>query len=433
MFETKMSHLILMLLLVAFKTNEVLSKVTKVDCADPELAKACVCVLDDQRDMIQIGCGNYLSDENNKLPDLPAQIVSAKKAYTRWPDVPKSYVNTGLLDLSINKIQKIGDLTNLKNLQYFNISFNLLTEINPQICTLKDLYVLDLSYNALEILYMEDFVCETDTSVFNTTSNYLFSNLEYVFLIGNKIKEINNLDLLLVGMPIISEFEISFNQIKHINISEVSVNSKNVIEKMNQVIKTYNNREYFANTISQRTEFGYFFTDNGIESVYFNFEGIYNAITDVIPISDNLLLRFSSILLDTNQIICDCGIYKDFNFLANGPFYESIYYSNLSSTFLAATQCSTVSDKVSILSVLLDNKLDIVSSFCDSQNIVTSSGASSKATTTVKDSSNSNDHTSSTENSQPQPVNSQNPNLEKNFNLKLFLFTLMNLLFVYFI
>ena len=430
-----MSFFIFIFLLISLNSTKVLSKVSKLDCNDAELTKACVCVMDDQRNLVQIGCSNYLPENSNKLPDLPAQIVSAKKAYTRWPDVPKSYVNTGLLDLSVNKIPRIGDLTNLKNLQYFNISFNLLDEINPEICVLKDLYVLDLSYNMLEVLKMESFVCETDSGVFNTTTNYLFSNLEYVFLIGNKIKQINNLDLMIVGMPILSTFDISFNQIKEINVSQVSVNSMNVIEKMNQVIKTYNNREYFANTISQRTEFGYYFTDNVIESIYFNFEGIYNAITDAIPISDNLLLRFSSILLETNKINCDCGIYKDFNFLVNGPFSESIYYSNISNTYLAATQCATISEKISILQVALENKQDIISTFCESASSVTSAGSSTKVTT-VKDSSNTMDvdHSSSTDDSsKPTPVNSQGRIFGKFLNLKFFIFTLMNFVFVYFI
>ena len=363
-----MSYFIFMLLLISLNTTKTFSRVRKLDCNDAELTKLCECVMDVQNNyMVQIECSSYLSNESNKLPDLQAQTVSAKKAYTKWPAVPKSYLKVVTLDLSINKITKIGDLTNLKNLQFLNISFNLLDEINPAICTLRDLYALDLSFNLLQVLKMENFVCETDSSVLSTKTNYIFSNLEYLFLLGNKIKQINNLDLLIVGMPILSSFDISFNQIKEINVSKLSVNSINVMKKLNQVIKAYNNREFFVNTISQRTEFVYCFSNNVIESLFFNFGEIYNFIADVIPITDNLLLRFSSILLENNRINCDCGLYKDFNFLVNGPFSESIYYSNLSEASIAATKCATISkNEISVLSTLLKNRSSMISSNCKS-------------------------------------------------------------------
>jgi hypothetical protein len=289
---------------------------------------------------MQMSCSSFLPDTSSKLPEIAATMVSVKKAYNKWPVISKTFQKTALLDLSVNKIDTIGDMSNLVSLQFLNISINSLTSVNPDICKLSNLYVLDLSFNLIETLRMEDFVCETTSNKLNKTTNYLFSNLEYLFLVGNKIKQILRLDLIFVAMPVLTELELAGNKITSININDLSVNSYNVLAKVRSVIDQYQNEDYFVEAISSRTEFYFGFTQNALQSVYFNFEAIYNGITSVISISDNLLIKFGSIDLEMNPINCDCNLYKDFDFIIDGPFGDSPYYSNFTDTLLVLTECA---------------------------------------------------------------------------------------------
>ena len=297
------------------------------------------------------------------MPNFSAEMVVIRSAYTQWPVGSESYLITKYLDLSYNKIFYIGYLAFFRNLIYLNISYNQIPEINPEICKLIDLKVLELSFNLLEVLHIQDFVCASDTSLFNTSTNYLVSDLEFLYLTGNKIKLINNLDLIFFGMPILNLLDLSYNRIKNINITHISNYTKNVVNKMKYVIDVFNYSRVFEQLIDSRRNFMYSFEHNNMESVKFNFELIYTIYLRILQANQNLFLKFSSILIDQNSIKCDCGLLKDMNFLVNGPFdYSNI---DLFYTYAEKTVCSTIKNKnINILSVILNKKWDIISEFC---------------------------------------------------------------------
>lgn len=366
--------------LLIINSPNVNCKASKVDCKDAALTKSCTCVYDDQNSLMQMTCNSYLADSSSKLPEIAAGMVSIKKAYNKWPAISKTFQKTAFFDVSLNKIDSIGDLSNLIAVQYMNLSLNAITKVNPDICKLANLFVLDLSYNQIEVLKFEDFVCETTSNKLNKNTNYLFSNLEYLFLIGNKIKQILRLDLIFVAMPLLTELELAGNEITSINVNDLSVNSYNVLAKLKAVIDQYNNEDYFIQGISSTTQFYFGFTQNLIQSVYFNFEAIYNGITSVIGISDNLLIKFGSIDLVMNPINCDCRLFKDFDFIVNGPFGDSQYYSNFTETLLVQTECANPNDNNAALNIFYSvfNQETTESTFCSADP--TSSTASTTST-----------------------------------------------------
>ena len=366
--------------LLIINSPNVNCKSSKVDCKDAALTKSCTCFYEDQNSIMQMTCNSYLPDSSSKLPEIEAGMVSVKKAYNKWPAISKTYQKTALFDLSVNKIDSIGDLSNLLAVQYMNLSINSITKVNPDICKLFDLYVLDLSYNQIEVLRMEDFVCETTSNKLNKNTNYLFSNLEYLFLVGNKIKQILRLDLIFVAMPLLAEFELAGNEIASINVNDLSVNSYNVLAKVKSVIDQYNNEDYFVQGINSRTEFYFGFTQNLIQSVYFNFEAITNGITSVLGVADSLLKKFGSIHLEMNPITCDCPLFKDLDFIINGPFGDSQYYSNFTDTLLVLTECANPNDNNAALNMFYSvfNQETTESTFCSADP--TSSRASTAST-----------------------------------------------------
>ena len=106
-----------------------------------------------------------------------------------FPTVPISYLPLTNLNLINNKIPSLGDLTNLPNLLTFFMGYNLISELTPQLgCALTQCERMDFSYNRLETIYLEYFVCDTNTNMLNTTSNYVFSSLHVLILTGNSIK-----------------------------------------------------------------------------------------------------------------------------------------------------------------------------------------------------------------------------------------------------
>lgn len=369
--------------LLIINSPNVNCKSSKVDCKDAALTKSCSCSYEDQNSLMQMICNSYLPDSSSKLPEIAAAMVSVKKAYNKWPTISKTFQKTVVFDLSVNKIDSIGDLSNLLAVQYMNLSINSITKINPDICKLLDLFLLDLSYNQIEVLKIEDFVCETTSNKLNKNTNYLFSNLQYLFLIGNKIKQILRLDLIFVAMPLLTELELAGNEISSINVNDLSVNSYNVLAKVKSVIDQYNNEDYFIQGISSTTQFYFGFTQNLIQSVYFNFEAIYNGVTSVIGISDNLLIKFGSIDLVMNPINCDCHLFKDFDFIVNGPFGDSQYYSNFTETLLVQTECANPNDNNAALNMFYSvfNQETVENTFCSADP--TSSRASTASTTST--------------------------------------------------
>jgi hypothetical protein len=166
---------------------------TIVSCNDNFLASQnCTCSI--KSNVQYMSCnGNYLTNSTqNTLPGLNTTVplgVEITNTYTMFPTVPISYLPLTNLNLKSNKIPRLGDLTNLANLLTFYMGYNLISELTPQLgCVLTQCQRMDFSYNKLEIIYLEDFVCDTNTSTLDTTSNYVFSSLHLLVFTGNSIK-----------------------------------------------------------------------------------------------------------------------------------------------------------------------------------------------------------------------------------------------------
>ena len=339
-------------------------RVKNVDCQDPGLNKSCKCYLNEEESIVSMTCYTYLTSLK-KMPDFSVESVIIHIAYTDWPEASESFLKTIYLDLSLNQIMFMSDLLYYRNLIFLNMSYNHLMEVNPDICKLIGLKVLDLSNNQLSVLNMQDFVCESYTSLFNASNNYIVSDLEVLYIAGNRIKFIDSLDLLFFGMPILRRLDLSFNQLKIINVTELSDNSKNVINKTKFAIEAFNYSSVFADIINNRTHFWYSFDSNQLESVFFDFELIYNSFMSFLSIEKSLMMKFSLISLNENPIKCDCGLYKDISFLANGPFNYSMYNFNLSPTHMVRTMCFIKEDtNFTMYSLILEKKWEIISDFC---------------------------------------------------------------------
>lgn len=134
------------------------------------------------------------------------------------------------IDISNNQIQKIGPaFRDLKDLDFLNMSRNLLEEINSEILFISDdvnrLYLLDLSYNMLTYLHKKTFQHlytlkklylqgNRIKTIQNECPKYLKS-LDYLNLCCNNIEKLNST---LKYMKQLKELNLSFNKIKHINI-----------------------------------------------------------------------------------------------------------------------------------------------------------------------------------------------------------------------
>ena len=167
------------------------------NCSDPFLiSQNCTCsITSTTRGIVSMTCnGGFLSNATqNTLPPVSTTNVplalSISNTYTMFPTIPVSYLSLPNIDLSRNRIQAIGDLTNLANTLSFFVENNLIKELpKTALCSLTKCEVINLSNNLLETIYFEDFVCDTTKSDLNTTSNYVFSSLLQLFLAGNLIK-----------------------------------------------------------------------------------------------------------------------------------------------------------------------------------------------------------------------------------------------------
>ena len=172
-------------------------KQTIVSCNDAVLdSQNCVCALSGPkpRPTESMTCsGGYITNSSlNKLPGLSTSVpfsVEISNTYTMFPIVPISYLSLTNLNLQDNKIPSLGDLTNLANLSTFSLRHNLITELTPQLgCILTKCQQIDFSYNRLETVSFENFVCFSNTSSLNTNNLYVFSSLQALMLTGNLIK-----------------------------------------------------------------------------------------------------------------------------------------------------------------------------------------------------------------------------------------------------
>ena len=167
------------------------------NCSDPFLiSQNCACSISGTRGgVITMTCGGgYLTNTTqNTLPPISTfnvpLAITIPNTYTMFPTIPVSYLFLPTFDLAHNRIEAIGDLTNLANTLSFFVENNLIRELpKTALCSLTKCQVMDLSYNLLETIYFEDFVCDTTTSDLNMTSNYVFSSLLELLLAGNLIK-----------------------------------------------------------------------------------------------------------------------------------------------------------------------------------------------------------------------------------------------------
>jgi len=190
------SLLIVILQALLSKNNAI---VLNYNCSDSFLiSQNCVCSVvitpPSRSGVITMNCGGFLTNTvQNTLPPISTTnvplAVSIQNTYTMFPTLPDSYLFLRTFDLAYNRIQAIGDLTNLANTLKFLMEYNLIRELPKKaLCSLTKCEVINLSYNLLETIYFEDFVCDTTTSDLNMTSNYVFSSLLELLLAGNLIK-----------------------------------------------------------------------------------------------------------------------------------------------------------------------------------------------------------------------------------------------------
>ena len=138
----------LLCILAIIVENKATGKILLIDCLFDN--KECECGNELSQNYSLMICQSILEPNQNRLPSLPGYIQRAINAFDRWPIIPLDAKTKGGLLLSENQIDSIGDLTNLDNLEYLNISHNQITKINSSMSSLQKLSLLDLSYNLIE-------------------------------------------------------------------------------------------------------------------------------------------------------------------------------------------------------------------------------------------------------------------------------------------
>jgi hypothetical protein len=302
----------LLCILAIIVDNEVNATFLSIDCLLE--TSECKCGFDLAQNYSIMICQSILEPNQNRLPSLPGYIQRAINAFDRWPIIPLDAKSKEGLLLSENQIDSIGDLTNLNNLEYFNISHNQITKINSSMSSLQKLSLLDLSFNLIEEFNFADFVPNTDNNSFNF-SQPIFGSLEYLFLNGNQIKKIFNFDLVFVAMPLCNFINLNKNMLTSLDVFVLSQESQNVIEKVKQALVI--NDSYLSVFETPNADpFYYGFNLNLITRFNVNFKVILN---DVFTRFKKIFLkRFLSISLIAEKevkISCDCNTFLGFNFL----------------------------------------------------------------------------------------------------------------------
>jgi hypothetical protein len=172
-------------------------------------------------------------------------------------------------------------------------------------------------------------------------------------------------------MPVLQYFDISSNLLSEINLNNISINSYNVMAKANQMIHIHQSPVYFDSFIKsfyQQSPFPYLmnFTNNNLTNVVFNVSHLYALVNSVIPISDTYMLqKIASIMLSPkNPLVCDCGMYSDFNFVINGAYSASIKPTGLNTSNLANTFCRYDNITYKIYSLVISKNLSSINKFC---------------------------------------------------------------------
>ena len=213
-------------------------------------------------------CSEFLSNDENKLPNISVKKFKVVSALTKWPCIPRNFINTTVLDFSYNQIDLIGDMSNCPHLTGLNCSHNRLINFPESLIQVFSLQTLDLSYNLIEILDMGLFISSKDELI-----KYFMSDIRYLDLSWNKIKIVYNMDLFIFGLPFLIQFDLSNNQITRINMSCPS----QLTQKINTYIKNKHEPIFLVDFVYATSNFisnqpvNYFLnlTKNQIE--YFNF------------------------------------------------------------------------------------------------------------------------------------------------------------------
>ena len=267
-------------------------------------------------DSTRINCKNSQLNVNGcgcELPTLPGNILRVINSFDRWPMIPVDAKSIIALVLSANQIDSIDDLTNLDNLEFFNISYNRIRKINSSISTLQKLSYLDLSYNLLEEFRFEDLVPNTDENSFDFTKP-IFGSLSMLLLNGNQIKKIFNFDLVFVALPLCNFITLDYNMLTSLDVPVLSNQSQNVIKKVKQALAT-NDSYLDIFEFKKEERYYYGFRVNLIKRFNVNFKVILNDV--FIRFKKIFLTRFWSIALinEKYNFLCDCNTYLAFNFL----------------------------------------------------------------------------------------------------------------------
>ena len=313
--------------------------------------------------------GTYLPNTTaNTLPYIITLIymVQINYTYTMFPLVPSSYLGLQKLNLSNNRISSIGDLTNLPFVVGFYMSNNLLTQLNSYLCNLTAATEIDLSYNLIEAVFVENFFCNSDTP----TQFYLndipkLRNLQILRLQGNKIKNIYKFDLLFVGMPILNYLDLSSNMLTSINVTSLSVNSLNVMSQAIEIMSSQNSSHYFDSFLQVQSYVTYTLnlSLNSLQNVNFDFADIFTIFDSILPIDDRYLIpkMLGISLMPGNNISCSCTIYSDLHFLLYGAYNHSLLPSSYATSNLMGSTCNYINQTIFLSQLISQNNSSSIS------------------------------------------------------------------------
>jgi hypothetical protein len=307
---------------------------TRINCKNSQLnVNGCGCDFEESLNFSILECPSILEPNLNVLPSLPGDILRVINSFDRWPIIQVEAKSIVALVLSENQIDSIDDLTNLDNLEFFNISYNRIRKINSSISTLQQLSFLDLSFNLLEEFRFEDLVPNTDKNSFDFTQP-IFGSLSMLLLNGNQIKQVFNFDLVFVAMPLCNFITLDYNMLTSLDVPVLSNQSQNVIKKVKQALAT-NDSYLDIFEFKKEERYYYGFRVNLIKRFNVNFKVILNDV--FIRYKKIFLTRFLSISLVDEKYdkICDCNTYLAFNFLVEqlGQVYynENVPYGDIQS------------------------------------------------------------------------------------------------------
>lgn len=274
----------------------------------------CSCFYKSEENMLNIECRSF--DDLNTLifPDFDFQSIHIENAFSKWPKIPNAFSTLSSLNMGNNRIESIGNLNNLFNLQFLNMSFNLIEQLSPTICILQNLVSLDLSYNKIEFINFKSFFCFANYHVKT-------SSIEYLYLQGNQIKDLFYLDYFLFGFIFVKHMNMSHNKISKIEIGNIT---QIPVEMANQIV--YGSK-YGINMSSLVFDLSH----NSIKRINLNLIHILHIFAEIDVMKKYISLKVSSFIFKSNPIFCDCYFYDDLkemqsvtqNLLVSGILTES--------------------------------------------------------------------------------------------------------------